>query len=228
MSLEMEAYQVRFWLTQISPLIWRRFLVNPSSTTIADLHYFIQIAMRWQDFHLHEFIIQGKAYGISYVGGICFGDDPHKITLQDLKLREKERFFYKYNFYIPWKVEIRLEKILPMNLKSIYPKCIAGNNIAPSENYNNFMDFLVKQPTKFIDGMDRLIEDLRKIKKQGGASVEAIKDKIMEISSWINQHKFSRKNLNDKLKQYAKGQFSLEDLIEEEDDYDEEEVALCE
>lgn len=84
MSLEREVYQIRFWLNQISLLIWRRFLVNPNSTTIADLHYLIQIAMRWQDFHLHEFIIQGKAYGISYVGGICFGDNPHNITLQNL------------------------------------------------------------------------------------------------------------------------------------------------
>ena len=88
--------------------------------------------MHWQNFHLHEFIIQGKACGIGYVGGICFRDNPHNITLQDLQLRVKERFFYKYNFHIPWEVEIRLEKILPMNLKNIYPICMAGNNIAPS------------------------------------------------------------------------------------------------
>lgn len=119
---------------------------------------------------------------------------------------------------------------MPIDFKSIYPKCIAGNNIAPSENYNNLIDFLVKQPTKFIDGMDRLIEELRKTKKKRGVSVEAIRDKIIEINSWINQHKFNRKNLNDKLKQYAKGQFSLEDLIEEDDDnyYDDEEEVLCE
>ena len=31
MSLGAEVYQIRFWLTKISPLIWRRFLVNPQS-----------------------------------------------------------------------------------------------------------------------------------------------------------------------------------------------------
>jgi hypothetical protein len=33
--------------------------------------------MHWEDFHLHEFTIQGKVYGISYEGGICFGG--HKL-----------------------------------------------------------------------------------------------------------------------------------------------------
>ncbi len=122
--------------------------------------------MHWEDFHLHEFTIQGKVYGISYEGGICFGDDPHKIMLKDLQMQVKERLFYKYNFHIPWEVEIRLEKILPMNLKRIYPVCIGGNNIAPSEDYNSPIDFIEKQPSKFIDGMDSLIEDLRTIKKE--------------------------------------------------------------
>jgi len=45
MSLGAGLYQIRFWITRISPLIWRRFLVNSQSTTIADLHHLIQIAM---------------------------------------------------------------------------------------------------------------------------------------------------------------------------------------
>ena len=226
MNLEIrEVYQIRFWLNQLSPLIWRRFLINPQYTTIADLHHLIQLAMHWEDFHLHEFTIQGKSYGMSYEGG--FGDDPHKIMLTDLQMRVKERLFYKYNFHIPWEAEIRLEKILPMNLKSIYPVCIGGNNIAPSEVYNSLIDFIEKQPSKFIDGMDSLIEDLRTIKKKRGISIDTIRNKITEIVNWINKNKFYRKNLNDKLKQYAKGTVSLEDLIEE-DDYDEEEVVLCE
>lgn len=228
MNLEIrEVYQIRFWLNKLSPLIWRRFLINPQCTTIADLHHLIQLAMHWEDFHLHEFTIQGKVYGISYEGGICFGDDPHKITLKDLQMQVKERLFYKYNFHIPWEDEIRLEKILPMNLKSIYPVCIGGNNIAPSEDYNSPIDFIEKQPSKFIDGMDSLIEDLITIKKKRGISIDIIRNKITEMADWINKNKFNRKNLNDKLKQYARGTVSLEDLIEE-DDYDEEEVVLCE
>lgn len=53
MNLEIrEVYQIRFWLNKLSPLIWRRFLINPQCTTIADLHHLIQLTMHWEDFHL--------------------------------------------------------------------------------------------------------------------------------------------------------------------------------
>ena len=40
-------------LLGISPMIWRRIKVS-SNSTIADLHYIIQIAMGWKDEHLHQ------------------------------------------------------------------------------------------------------------------------------------------------------------------------------
>jgi hypothetical protein len=47
-----EVYQLHVWLCEISPLIWRRLLVR-SDSSIADLHYTLQIAMGWDDAHLH-------------------------------------------------------------------------------------------------------------------------------------------------------------------------------
>ena len=66
-----EVYQLRVFLRQISPMIWRRLLVR-SDSTIADLHYTLQIAMGWDDFHLHQFTIRGKHYGVSYECGLIF------------------------------------------------------------------------------------------------------------------------------------------------------------
>ncbi len=83
-------YQLRVWLREISPAIWRRLLVR-SDSTIADLHYTIQIAMGWTDFHLHQFTIHGKRYGVSKVGGAWFADDADKVQLCDLRFRERER-----------------------------------------------------------------------------------------------------------------------------------------
>jgi len=51
---EIFVYQLRVWLREISLAIWRRLLVR-SDSTIADLHYTLQIAMGWTDFHLHQF-----------------------------------------------------------------------------------------------------------------------------------------------------------------------------
>ena len=66
-----EVYQLRVWIREISPVIWRRLLVR-SDSTIADLHYTLQIALDWSGYHLHQFIIRGKHYGIYQPGGIHF------------------------------------------------------------------------------------------------------------------------------------------------------------
>ena len=58
--------RIRYWIVygshqnrEISP----RFGMVSRDSTIADLHYTLQIAMGWDDFHLHQFIIRGKRYG---------------------------------------------------------------------------------------------------------------------------------------------------------------------
>ncbi len=48
-----KVYQLRVSLLGISPSIWRRILVR-SDSSIADLHYTIQISMGWTDQHLSQ------------------------------------------------------------------------------------------------------------------------------------------------------------------------------
>ncbi|WP_255430712.1 plasmid pRiA4b ORF-3 family protein [Xenorhabdus sp. TS4] len=40
-------------------MAWRRFILS-GETSLAALHYIIQIAQRWQGDHLHQFRIYGK------------------------------------------------------------------------------------------------------------------------------------------------------------------------
>jgi hypothetical protein len=49
-----EVYLLYRWLRHSNPLIWRRVLVR-TDNTLADLHYILQIAFSWTDFHLHRF-----------------------------------------------------------------------------------------------------------------------------------------------------------------------------
>jgi len=56
-----EVYQLHRRLRKISPAIWRRLLVR-SDSTIADLHYILQIVMGWEGYHLHQFIIWGVVF----------------------------------------------------------------------------------------------------------------------------------------------------------------------
>jgi Plasmid pRiA4b ORF-3-like protein len=118
-------YQFRVVLRGISPMIWRRLPLR-SDQSIADLHYTIQIAMGWSDSHLHRFHIHGKDYGVAHEGGLTFSDDPERVLLGQFGFRLRERFLYEYDFYDNWQHDIRLEKVLPLNSKRVFPVCIGG------------------------------------------------------------------------------------------------------
>jgi hypothetical protein len=57
-------YRLRVVIDGVSPLIWRRLLVQ-DEITIARLHTVLQTAFGWSGEHLHRFVIHGTEYGIS-------------------------------------------------------------------------------------------------------------------------------------------------------------------
>src|SRR5215469_1670734 len=103
LPLSTAIYQLRLVLAGISPLIWRRLLVS-SETTIAQLHQYIQVAFNWSGGHWHRFRIHGKDYGIAYLGGISFDDNPHAVRLSRFRLHPRESFRYEYGFTANWRV----------------------------------------------------------------------------------------------------------------------------
>jgi hypothetical protein len=119
-------YQLRVVLRGISPLIWRRVLVH-SETTLAHLHTILQILFAWSDEHLHSFHIHGKEYGSSGAP-TCGG------RLWDFCLHRGERFRYVYDFGAYWECEIRLEALLPLAPRRVYPVCLGGKRAAPPED----------------------------------------------------------------------------------------------
>jgi len=126
-------YQLRVTLRDTSPLIWRRLLVA-SATTIAHLHAIVQTAMGWEDLHLHQFRIHGKAYGVYRDGGISFADDARTVTLSNFRLRKGERFIYEYDMGDFWQHDIWLEGILPLDPRKRYPLCTDGAGDCPPED----------------------------------------------------------------------------------------------
>ncbi len=114
-------------------MVWRRLLVA-SDTTIAQLHAALQIALGWEDLHLHQFRIHGKAYGVYHDGGILFADNPHQVLLWDFKLRKGERFVYEYDMGDCWQHDLRLEQVLPLDPKRQYPVCTDGDGDCPPED----------------------------------------------------------------------------------------------
>jgi hypothetical protein len=102
-------YQLRVVLCGVSPLVWRRLLVL-NETSLAELHGILQTAFDWSGEHLHRFLIHGRAYGISYLGGIVFREDARRVPLSHFRLHCGERFRYEYDFTANWKLDIRLEE----------------------------------------------------------------------------------------------------------------------
>jgi hypothetical protein len=120
----MTVYAVKIALRGISPIIWRQLRLL-GSTSIADLHYIIQMAMGWDDEYSNCFHIYGKDYGIAYEGGMSFSANPHDVKLDDFTFNIGDSFTHCYNFYDHWSCDIRIEDI-QLNDDSTTPKCTGG------------------------------------------------------------------------------------------------------
>jgi Plasmid pRiA4b ORF-3-like protein len=57
-----EIYQIKVTLLGTDPAIWRRVLV-PADLTLEQLHNVLQLAMGWEDCHMHEFRIGQQRFG---------------------------------------------------------------------------------------------------------------------------------------------------------------------
>jgi site-specific recombinase XerC len=150
-------YQLKIFILDIHPMIWRRIRVS-SNSTIADLHYIVQITMGWTDSHLHRFFINGEEYGVAQIGGISFTSNPHKVQLADFRLGEKHRFFYQYDFGDDWQHEILVEKILTSKSNNLDPVCISGKRACPPEDCGGaerFMAMVQKQQNRSVRAKKR-------------------------------------------------------------------------
>ena len=126
-----EAYQIKVSFRGISPMIWRRFLVR-SSCKLYTLHQMIQLLLDWTDIYMHRFHVHGRDYNCEQNrgGGTYLSKD---MDLKGLKLHPNERFLYAYNFNLPWKFDIRLEKIVSELSTKQLPRCIGGKGESPPE-----------------------------------------------------------------------------------------------
>ena len=142
-TTQLAVYQLHVSLRGISPAIWRRVLMR-SNSTITDLHYTIQLAMGWSDWHLNRFLIHVKEYGVYHDGGPLFSDSADEMLLSDFGFRAKERFLYEYDFGDDWQHDIRFELELPLEPQRTYPVCIGGRRTCPPEDCGGAWAFMAR------------------------------------------------------------------------------------
>jgi hypothetical protein len=140
-------YQFKITLDNIRPAIWRRVQVR-GDITLKRLAATILVVMGWENSHLHQFKIAGKAYSLPADADDGFDDfdDEGAIRLYDLSQEELKRFAFEYDFGDGWNHSIVLEKLLEPQKGVKYPLCIAGKNNCPPEDcggpggYVNFLE----------------------------------------------------------------------------------------
>jgi hypothetical protein len=132
-------------LRGINPSVWRRILIR-SESTIADLHYILQIAFHWTESHHHRFLICGKEFGIGRAACTASTTHARKVCLADFHFRLDEQFVYEYYLGDLWEHHIRFEGAKPLESRRFYSVCLAGARAAPPEDcggpwaYRELMD----------------------------------------------------------------------------------------
>jgi hypothetical protein len=126
-----QAVQLLITLRDIDPPIWRRVVVT-ASMTLRELHAVIQTAMRWQDYHLHLFDVDGVLYGdVEEIEGSPLGDE-ESFTLGQATSAARE-FSYEYDFGDSWTHDIRVEQIVA-SVGSGTPHLLGGARACPPED----------------------------------------------------------------------------------------------
>jgi len=158
-------------------MVWRRLRIA-ADTSLACLHYIIQITQGWEDDHLHQFHIYGKDYGIHYPGGLSYSDNAFEVKLGDFEFDVGDRFTYEFNFYEHWLHDIRIEAIETLSPRKKAPFCLSGNGMPGATEF---------------DVYDKTVALIKAVAEADGkTTMGAIRPYVMAL----NQVRFNRKQVN--------------------------------
>jgi hypothetical protein len=140
-----EIATVRIELVDSHPLIWREVEV-PTSVTLKVLHDIIQAAMGWFDYHLWEFTVGGKRYGLPMDED--WGTEPRreagKVRLRDVLRSRKTIIDYLYDFGDGWEHRLIVTDVRAGQPDLSYPRYIGGEWNAPPEDCGGIPGFYEK------------------------------------------------------------------------------------
>ena len=126
-------YQIKVTLDGIRPPIWRRILVR-SDDSLVELHDTIQIAMGWENYHLHHFIVGDVFYGVPDPEYLCEMYDESGVLLCDIAPEVGDKFKYEYDFGDGWLHTVLVEKIVESERGVKLPVVIKGRRACPPED----------------------------------------------------------------------------------------------
>ncbi len=139
-----QIYQIKVTLLGTDPPIWRRLRV-PANLTLETLHDVVQLAMGWEDCHMHDFRIGQQRFGTPDPMEREFGG-PRTASERTARLfqvlgRAGIKAVYTYDFGDSWEHKIVVEKRLAPEPGHGYPVCLAGERHGPPEDCGGIPGF---------------------------------------------------------------------------------------
>jgi hypothetical protein len=202
------SYLLRISLTEISPEIWRRFVV-PGSITLDRLHDVIQIVMGWLDYHAYEFQIAGN----TYTEDSDYDDTarpPGRYRLIDLIKGKGRTFQYNYDFGDFWQHEITIENshyspVIEDSYSKHFGKppieCLEGARACPPEDvgsvtgYYAFCEAITDPNHKEHRSMKSWVSSLSPMGKKHDIEkfdLHAVNAKLTKYIRWSQRHLLKR------------------------------------
>jgi hypothetical protein len=127
-----QIYYLRVTLADTEPAVWRRIAI-PGAFTLDRVHRAIQIAVGWQDCHLHSFEIGSVQYGEPDPDALLEMRDELDVRL-DAVVGKDGRFTYVYDFGDWWEHEVVVETVSLAEPDERYPFCLEGERACPPED----------------------------------------------------------------------------------------------
>lgn len=169
-------HRVVVTLLDVEPPVWRELLV-PGTFSLAKLHRVIQVAMGWQDAHLHLFEIDGVGYGQPDPEDDDLVDqDETGTTVAEVAGREA---IYTYDFGDSWDHVLEIHAAPEGDAAAA--TCVNGARACPPEDSGG------------SDGYDYLLEAL------GDPSHEEHQMMLDWLGGPFDPERFDREAVNRKL-----------------------------
>lgn len=130
-------YHLRISLAAIEPPIWRQITV-PADITLFGLHQILQVVMGWECYHLHEFQVGEKRYGVPDPSLFGIVKDDRQVRLRRIAKKPGAHFTYLYDFGDGWLHDVVVERIEPMTSETVFPRCHDGERACPPEDCGGF------------------------------------------------------------------------------------------
>ena len=165
-------------LQDVEPPVWRRLEV-PMDTTFERLHVYLNAAMGWLDYHLHEFEVAGRRIAADDADDETQPpyEDETAVTLAEVLAQGTRDFLYRYDFGDGWEHLVEVESVEPAEPAVFYPRCVGAGRACPPEDCGGapgFTDLLRALADPTDPERDELLEWLGESFDPEAVDVEAV------------------------------------------------------